>query len=48
MRPQFHFDYKNFKVSLIIKKRNLSGILKMTHLTMLCHVLCECDYLSKF
>ncbi len=30
-----HFNYTNFKVSLVIKVINFSGILKMTHLVML-------------
>jgi hypothetical protein len=33
--PSSHFNYTNFKVSLVIKEINLSGIFKMTHLAML-------------
>ncbi len=33
--PWPHFNYTNFKVSLVIKVINFSGIKKMTHLAML-------------
>ncbi len=35
IRSVSHFDYINFKASLIIKIINCNGIKKMTHLTML-------------
>jgi hypothetical protein len=30
-----HFNYTNFKVSLVVKVINFSGLKKMTHVTML-------------
>ncbi len=35
IRPLFHFDYTNFKVSLVIKIFNFNEIFKMAHITML-------------
>jgi hypothetical protein len=35
IRPQSHFDYTNFKVSLIIKIVNFNENFKMAHLAML-------------
>jgi len=35
IEPQFHFDYTNFKVSLVIKIINFNEIKKLAHLTML-------------
>ncbi len=40
--PDSHFDYMNFKASLVIEIINFNRILKVAHL------LCESDYLSKF
>jgi hypothetical protein len=34
IRPLFHFDSINFKVSLVIKIINFKRIFKMAHLTM--------------
>ncbi len=47
IRPLPHFDYTNFKVSLIVKIITFNGIKNMAHLAT-CHLPCECDYLSKF
>jgi hypothetical protein len=33
--PKFHFDYINFRVSLVIKIINFNEIKKMAHLVML-------------
>jgi hypothetical protein len=35
VKQQSHFDYTNFKASLVIKIINFNRILKMTHLIML-------------
>jgi hypothetical protein len=47
IRPLSHFDCKNFKASLFIKIINFNQNFKTTHLAYVCHIPCECDYLSK-
>jgi hypothetical protein len=48
IRPLFHFDYINFKVSLIIKIFNLNEKNLNGPSSYACHLPCECDYLSNF
>ncbi len=34
IKPLFHFDYTNFKVSLVIKIINFNGIKKIPHVCL--------------
>ncbi len=46
IRPQSCFDYIKFRAPLVIK-RSINEIKKVPS-NYVCHLLCGCDYLSKF
>jgi hypothetical protein len=46
--PQSHFDCTNFRASLVIKIINFNEIKKIGPSSYACHLLCGCDFLSKF
>jgi hypothetical protein len=48
IRPYFHFDYTNFRVSLVIKTINFNEILKMAHLAMLVNFYVDVIFCQNF